>query len=139
MAYNFKPTYEGIQKNLEEVKTMAKKKDNFSDEDKIKVAEKTKYLFYGALKSLVDIGNRIIFENDYRRPLNNADVFISLAEHDIILSSIVPNIKKAVLAMPRISGCGYNEFFSIVSESMADLCKCLDLYAVFFHLKDPNK
>ncbi|MEO0142487.1 MAG: hypothetical protein ABIL70_05595 [candidate division WOR-3 bacterium] len=132
---SFTALYENLQKNLEEIKNNTTKKDRYSIEDKIKITEKTKYLFYGLVKTLVDLGNRIIEENDFRRPLNNADVFICLAEHEIITSNIVPAVKKAVFALPQLYGFAYDEFFAIVEECLSDLRKCLDSYAVYYNLK----
>lgn len=127
--------YDTMLKNIEEIKTVYGKIDRYSPEDKIHLCDKIKYLFYGLAKTLVDIGNKIIVENDYRTPLNNADVFISLAEHDIITSNLVPGIKKAVLVIPRVMQSNLEEVFTIIKESMESICKCLDSFAVYYNLK----
>uniref|UniRef100_A0A7C4TGA2 DUF86 domain-containing protein n=1 Tax=candidate division WOR-3 bacterium TaxID=2052148 RepID=A0A7C4TGA2_UNCW3 len=134
-AEDFKKLHEIIERNIGEIKNIAAKKDQYHKQDQIRVFEKTKYLFYGVTKSLIEIGNNIILENDFRQPLNNADVFVSLAEHEIIMPSIVPGVKKAVLAMPQVYGFDYDNFFTLVQESLGDLHKCLALFAVYFNLK----
>ncbi len=134
-AAGFREIYETMQKNIEEIKTISSKINRYSSEDKIRQSEKIKYLFYGLTKTLVDVGNKIIVENDYRTPLNNADVFISLAEHDIIASSLVPGIKKAVLVIPRVMQSNADEVFTIIKESMESICKCLDSFVVYYDLK----
>lgn len=100
--------------------------------------EKLKYLFYSLTKSTVDIGHSIILENDYRDPLNRADIFISLAERDIILSSVVPGVKKAALALPKLNDYPVSEVLDIITESILDIHKCLDSFEVYFSFKDKN-
>ncbi|MEO0122463.1 MAG: hypothetical protein ABIL69_00435 [candidate division WOR-3 bacterium] len=132
----FREVYETMQKNIEEIKTVVEKLNKYSPEDQIKLCEKIKYLFYGLAKTLVDIGNRIIVENDFRQPLNNADVFISLAENDIINSNLVPGIKKAVLVIPKVMQSNKDDVVALIKESMESICKCLDSFAVYYDLKD---
>lgn len=132
----FREIYETMQKNIEEIKTVVEKLNKYSPEDQIKLCEKVKYLFYGLAKTLVDIGNKIIVENDFRQPLNNADVFISLAEHDIINSNLVPGIKKTVLVMPKVMQSNKDDVVALIKESMESICKCLDSFAVYYDLKD---
>jgi uncharacterized protein YutE (UPF0331/DUF86 family) len=131
----FKQIYDTMLKNIDEIKTTAEKINKYSPEDRLKVGERLKYLFYGLTKTLVDIGNGIIVENDYRTPLNNVDVFISLAEHDIIIPALVPRIKKAVLNMPKIMQSNTGQVIEIIKESMESICKCLDSFAVYYNLK----
>lgn len=132
---NFPKLYEGMVKNIEELKLIVKKPENLNSLNNTKIVEKTKYLFYGLIKSLVNLGNKIIIENDFRQPLNTADIFISLAEHEIIIPSVIPGIKKAVLATHRINGCSGLELVELISESIVDLHQCLDSFAVYFNLK----
>ncbi len=134
-AGRFREVYETMQKNIEEIKTVTEKINKYSPEDQIKLCEKVKYLFYGLTKTLVDIGNKIIIENDFREPMNNADVFISLAEHDIINSNLIPGIKKAVFVIPKVMQSNKDEVVAIVKESMESICKCLDSFAVYYDLK----
>jgi uncharacterized protein YutE (UPF0331/DUF86 family) len=138
-ASGFKDIYNTMLKNIEEIKTASSRIDKYGPEDQVKLGEKVKYLFYGLTKTLVDIGNQILVENDYRTPLNNADVFISLAEHDIIASNLVPGVKKAVLVIPRVMQSNTQEVFAIIKESMESLCKCLDSFAVYYNLKGKDK
>lgn len=132
----FQKIYKSISKNIEEVKEIANKINRYLPQDRIKLCEKAKYLFYGVAKSLVDIGNQVILENDFRPPINNADVFISLSEHEIIMPSTVPGIKKAVLAFPQIYGWGYDEFFALIRDCIDDLQKCLDSFEGYYNLKE---
>jgi len=134
----FTPLYKNLQNNIEEIKKMIKTPKQFETPANRKLLEKLKYLFYSLTKSTVDIGHSIILENDYRDPLNRADIFISLAERDIILSSVVPGVKKAVLALPKLNDYPVSEVLDIVTESIVDLHKCLDSFEVYFNLKDKN-
>jgi len=130
---------ENLAKNIGEIKSIIKKPETLDPPDGLKILERVKYLFYSLVKSLVDIGHSIILEKDFRDPLNRADIFISLAEHGIIMPSVVPGVKKAVLAMPKISSSGIPELLELVSQSIADLHKCLDSFTVYFTLKDKEK
>ncbi|MCX7995046.1 MAG: hypothetical protein N3A65_04670 [candidate division WOR-3 bacterium] len=132
----FREVYETMRNNIEEIKTVMEKLSRYSPEDQLKLCEKIKYLFYGLAKNLVDIGNKIIVENDYREPLNNADVFISLAEHDIINHNLIPGLKKTVLAIPKVMQSNKDEILALIKDSMESICKCLDSFAVYYDLKD---
>ncbi len=134
----FTTLYKNLQNNIEEIKKMIKTPKQFEMPVNRKLLEKLKYLFYSLTKSTVDIGHSIILENDYRDPLNRADIFISLAERDIILSSVVPGVKKAALALPRFNDYPVSEVLDIITESIVDLHKCLDSFEVYFNLKDKN-
>lgn len=134
----FTTLYKNLQNNIEEIKKMIKTPKQFETPANRNLLEKLKYFFYSLTKSTVDIGHSIILENDYRDPLNRADIFISLAERDIILSSVVPGVKKAVLALPRFNDYPVSEVLDIITESIVDLHKCLDSFEVYFNLKDKN-
>lgn len=133
---HFKVLYERLTKNLSEIEELINIPDLLSKPEAPRVIEKIKYLFYSVTKSLVDLGHGIILEKDFRDPLNRADIFISLAEHDIILSSVVPGVKKAALALPKMNNYQPNEVIELVSNSMSDMKKCLDSFSVYFSLKD---
>jgi hypothetical protein len=135
----FKTMYENMTKNITEIKAMLNKTkpETLGTPDGVQVVERIKYLFYGLVKFLVDVGNRIVIDRDLRKPLNNADIFISLAEKKIVMSAAVPGVKKAVLAMPRIGYCSYSEVLQIISESVTDLHKCLDSFAAYFMDQNP--
>ena len=135
-AESFKPLYENLDKNLKEIKEVIKKPKLLEFTNSAKILEKLKYLFYSATKSLVDIGHSIILENDLRDPLNRADIFISLAERDIVMSSVVPGVKKAVLALSKMNNYQPPETLKLISDSIEDLHKCLDSFVVYFDLKD---
>lgn len=132
----FTPLYKNLQNNITEIKEITKNSKDLEMPKNQKLFEKLKYLFYSLTKSTVDIGHSIILENEYRDPLNRADIFISLAERDIILSSVVPGIKKAALALPRLNNFPVSELLEIISTSIPDIHKCLDSFQVYFRLKD---
>jgi uncharacterized protein YutE (UPF0331/DUF86 family) len=132
----FKEMHDNLAKNITQIKETIKK-DNLPDLPKNeKAMENLIYLYYSLTKSLIDIGHSIILENDFRNPLNRADVFISLAEQDILMPSVVPGIKKAVLALPMLRDHAYADVLTIITESIDDLYKCLDSFSVYFSLKD---
>ncbi len=133
---SFKELQANLEKNIEEIKKTLKKSNLLNSPDRTKIIERLTYLFYSLTKTLVDIGHSIVLENDLRDPLNRADIFISLAEKDIVMSSAVPGAKKAVLALPKMQTCQHSEILEIISESINDLHKMLDSFAVYFRLKD---
>lgn len=135
-ADEFTSAYDRLEKNLAEIKELTKKRESFLTPGSERIVEKTRYLFHSAARSLVEIGHDIILEHDYREPLNRADIFISLAERDIILSSVVPGVKKAILALPKINTITPSELYDLISLSLLDIHKCLDSFAVYFKLKD---
>ncbi|MGB3340123.1 MAG: hypothetical protein WBB37_01410 [bacterium] len=132
----FTTLYKNLQNNIAEIKKMIKKPEELEMLKNQKLIEKLRYLFYSLTKSTVDIGHSIILENDYRDPLNRTDIFISLAERDIILSSVVPGVKRATLALPKLNNYPVSELLDIVSASIPDIHKCLDSFQVYFQLKD---
>ena len=136
---DFKGLQENLKKNISEIQTAIKQKDLLESPDRVKTLEKTKYLFYSLTKSLIEIGNGIILENNFRNPLNRADVFISLAERAVVTPSLIPGIKRAVFALPKINNYQYGELVKIISESIDDLHKCLDCYGNFFSMKERKK
>jgi uncharacterized protein YutE (UPF0331/DUF86 family) len=132
----FTALYKNLQHNIAEIKEMIKKPKELEIPKNQKLLEKLRYLFYSLTKSTVDIGHSIILENEYRDPLNRTDIFISLAERDIILSSVVPGVKKATLALPKLNSYPISELLAIVSASLPDIHKCLDSFQVYFRFKD---
>src|SRR4030042_2986292 len=135
-AGDFKNLYENLNKNLKELKELTKNSDSLETPLRTRIFEHIKYLYYSVAKAMVDIGHSIVLENDFRDPLNRADVFISLAEHDIIIPSVVPGVKKSVLVMNKLSQMSYDEVKELVSVSVDDIHKCLDSFQVYFELKD---
>lgn len=132
----FTTLYENLKNNIEEITKIIKTPEQLKTPTNRKTLEKLKYLFYSLTKSTVDIGHSIILENDYRDPLNRTDIFISLAERDIILPSAVRGIKKATLVLPRLNDYPVSELLDIVTNSLSDIHKCLDSFEVYFSLKD---
>jgi len=135
-AKDFEVLYDNFKKNINEIKSTIRQKDLWESPNQIETLERTKYLFYSITKSLIDVGHSIIVENDFRIPLNRADIFISLAEHAVVVSSIVPGIKRAVLSLPKINNYQYVEIMEIMSESIDDLHKCLDYFSSYFKMKE---
>jgi uncharacterized protein YutE (UPF0331/DUF86 family) len=132
----FTALYKNLQENIAGIKELIKNPEGLKKPKNQKLLEKLRYLFYSLTKSTVDIGHSIILENEYRDPLNRTDIFISLAERDIILSSVVPGVKKATLALPKLNNYPVSELLDIVSASIPDIHKCLDSFQVYFQLKD---
>jgi len=97
--------------------------------------ERTVYLFQSVIKSLIDIGNRIIIENDLRDPLNTADVFISLAEHGLIPPSIVPGVKKAAIQTTKIRDLEKSEVLQLMTDCINDMNRCLVLFKTHYEQK----
>jgi hypothetical protein len=130
----FESMSESLTKNIAEIKSAVKNPDlddNLNGQD----FERIVYLFQSITKSMVDIGNRIIIENDFRSPLNTADVFISLAEHDVIPQVIVPGIKKAAITMPKIRRYTQPELLNIITECIGDVSRCLVSFKKYHNSK----
>lgn len=132
----FKEVYERLNKNLDEIKELVKNAETFKKPEGAHIRDKTKYLFYSVTKSTVDIGHSIILELELRDPLNRADIFISLAEKDILLHSVVPGIKKAVLSLPKMGALSPESLLDMIKKSIADIGKCLASFEVYFSFKD---
>ncbi len=128
--------YENLSKNIKELKDLSKNSNTPDPSVRTRIFERIKYLYYSIAKAMVDIGHGIVLENDFRDPLNRADVFISLAENDIILPSVVPGVKKSVLTMNKINQMSNDEVKVLVDSSLDDIHKCLDSFQVYFDLKD---
>ncbi len=131
----FTNLYENLSKNLKELKELTKNSNAENIAMRNRIHERMKYLYYSIAKAMVDIGHGIVLENDFRDPLNRADVFISLAEHDIIMPSVVPGVKKSVLVMNKINQIPPEEMKALVSASVDDIHKCLDSFQVYFDLR----
>lgn len=130
----FKTMHETMTRNIGEIKSMLGKlkPEVMATPDGVKAMERVKYMFYGLVKFLIDTGNRILIDRDRDKPINNADVFIHLAEEQVILSTSVPGVKKAVLAMPKIGYSSYAEVMQMIGESISDLHTCLDAFAAYY-------
>ena len=137
-ADEFKVLHDNLEEHIEEIKETLKIKDLLKNPEQTKKFERMRYLYYSTVKALVDLGHSIILENDLRNPLNRADVFISLAERDIMMSSVVPGLKKAVLALPQINGMMPAHAFEVMAETIDDIYKCLDSFVVYFGLQGEN-
>lgn len=126
---------ESIKKNISEVRTTSKNYDLLEPLNSNSLA-RIVYLFQSITKSVIDIGNRIIIESDFRTPLNTADVFISLAEHSILSPSIVPGLKKAAIAMPRIRKLEDAELLEVITNSIEDLNLCMRAFTKYYKSKE---
>jgi len=135
----FDVLYDNLKKHISEIKSTIKQKDLWELSNQTKILERTKYLFYSVTKSLIDVGHGIILENNFRAPVNRADIFISLAERAVIAPSIIPGIKRAVLTLPKINNYQYVEVLKIMSESIDDLHACLDCFSSYFKMKEKKK
>jgi hypothetical protein len=132
--HTFESLQENMKKNIMEVKSIINSPSAIEPSDGAKF-DRGVYLFQSVIKSLIAIGNDIIIENDFRTPLNPADVFISLAEHNLISASIVPALKKAAIAMPRISSSTKPELMEMMTECTGNFSQCLNSYSEYFASK----
>lgn len=130
----FSRLHDTIKGNIAEVKSAIRKTDVLSGYN-LQTFERVTYLFQSIIKSTIEIGNSIIIENDLRNPLNTADVFISLAEHKIISPLIVPGLKRAALAMPKIKNYEKTELLEIITECINDFSSCLYSFNKHFQSK----
>ena len=126
---------ENLKKNITEIKSTMRTAD-LLDPLSSNAYERTVYLFQSITKSVVEFGNGIIIEGDFRTPLNTADVFICLAEHNVIPPSIVPGLKKAAIAMPKVRHLEGSDLLDIIAHSINDLNRCLNAFEKYFRLKE---
>ncbi|KPK67648.1 hypothetical protein AMJ87_13050 [candidate division WOR_3 bacterium SM23_60] len=131
----FKVLHDNLEEHINEIKTTLKIKDLLDKPEQTKKFERMRYLYYSTVKALVDLGHSIIFENDLRDPVNRADIFISLAEKDIMMSSVVPGLKRATLTLPQINTMKSAQAFELIAETIDDIYKCLDSFVVYFGLQ----
>lgn len=128
----FKRISQRLMQNIDEIRS-ATQNPQLLDDIQGSNFERIVYLFHSVTKSMVDIGNGIIIENDFRNPLNTADVFISLAEHSVIPSSIVPGMKKAAIALPKIRDYAPSDLLSIITDCIGDVSRCLVSFKKYHH------
>ncbi len=129
--HNFPALKENITRNISEVKSMIGEQ-NFLDPQERNTYDRALYLFQSITRSMIDIGNNIIIERGYRTPLNTADVFISLAENKVIPPGIIPGMKRAAFAMPKIKNIQGGEMVEIIGGCLDDFSRCLSSYERFF-------
>ena len=130
--------HKNLLKNIDEIKETLKRKNLLNSPDTAKTIERMKYLLYSITKTLIDIGHSIMLEKDLPPPLNRADIFICLAELQIIMSNIVPGVKKAVIAFPKMNTYSPEDTVRLVTSSIGDLHACLDSFAAYFTVKNTN-
>jgi len=130
----FQSQSENLKKNIAEIKSTIKDPDLLSSADH-QAFERIIYLFQSVIKSVIDTGNNIIINNDFRNPLNTADVFISLAENNIISPSIVPGLKKAALMMPKMKSYTHPELVDIMQQCIGDFNQCVNSFTEYFKRK----
>lgn len=134
-AERFKAQYDIMLKNIDEIKTIVGKPPETASEQAGKTMGKVRYLYNGLVLTLVDVGNSIIFENNYRPPRNKADIFISLAEQKILAPNVIVGVKKAVFAQPKINNFSDPELLKVIGDSIDALGKTLGFFAVHFNRK----
>ncbi len=134
----FQQIKKNLLKNIDEIKETLKRKNLLNAPDTVKTIERMKYLLYSITKTLIDIGHSIILEKDLPPPRNRADIFICLAELQIIMSNIVPGVKKAVIAFPKMNTYSPEDTVRLVTSSIGDLHACLDSFAAYFAVRDTS-
>jgi uncharacterized protein YutE (UPF0331/DUF86 family) len=134
--HTFVEIQKNLAKNIDEIKETLKRKNLLTSPDTTKTIERMKYLLYSITKTLIDIGHSIMLEKDLPPPRNRADIFICLAELEIIMSSIVPGVKKAVIAFPRMNTYTPEDTVRLIASSIGDLHACLDSFAAYFTVRD---
>ena len=88
-----RPTLDRLLANLERYVAVLRdiasvpRETLLSDRDKIGSA---KYHFVVAIESCIDIANHIIASENYRFPNDNADSFVVLIEHGILMPDLRP-------------------------------------------------
>ena len=130
----FQKQSENLKKNIAEIKSTIKNPDLLVSTDR-QVFERLIYLFQSVIKTVIDLGNNIIINNDFRNPLNTADVFISLAENNVISPSIVPGLKKAALMMPKMKDYTHAELVDVMQQCIGDFNRCLHSFTQYFKQK----
>ena len=131
----FHQVKKNLLKNIDEIKETLKRKNLLNAPDTSKTIERMKYLLYSITKTLIDVGHSIILEKDLPAPRNRADIFICLAELEIIMSNIVPGVKKAVIAFPKMNTYSPEETVRLVTSSIGDLHACLDSFTAYFTVR----
>lgn len=137
-AQEFKNLRENISRNIAEIKSITR--DSRAGEVADRQAfDRSVYLFQSVVHAMINVGNNIIIENNFRSPMNTVDVFISLAEQNVIPQATVRGMKRAALAMPKIKNIADAELVEIMAGCMDDFSQCLASYARFFETQDSGE
>ena len=137
-AREFENMRENISRNITEIKSIVRENAarDYIDHQSF---DRGVYLFQSAVRSVINIGNNIIIEFNLRSPMNTADVFISLAENNVIPLAAVRGMKRAALAIPKIKTIADTELLEIMDVSTDALGKCLTAYADFYASQEPGE
>ncbi|UCF70627.1 MAG: hypothetical protein JSW49_10610 [candidate division WOR-3 bacterium] len=130
-VHNFPNIRENIKRNIAEIKSIASDPSVLEPPHR-KSFDRGVYLFQSITKSMIDIGNNIIIAHGYRTPLNTADVFISLAEHNVISPGVVPGMKKAAITLPKIKNQPEAELITVMTTCVDYFSRCLGAYDMYF-------
>ncbi|MBE0433292.1 hypothetical protein IBX73_07495 [candidate division WOR-3 bacterium] len=134
-AQEFESLRENISRNIIEIKSIIKNSGSGDVLDR-KAFDRSIYLFQSIVRLMINVGNNIIIEHNFRSPMNTADVFISLAEQNVVPLAAVRGMKRAALAMPKIKNITDAELIEIMAGCMDDFSQCLVSYAEFFEKQD---
>jgi len=92
--------------------------------------ERAKYFFVSATQSLLNLCNDYIDNKDWRQPINAMDVFIVLAENDVIPNEAVPDLKKAVVSISTLGRGPHNESIGLMRDCLRGIEHCIAGYKV---------
>ncbi len=128
-------TIDNISKNVSLIQEILKTGDEalLSSPKRI---DRAKYFFVSAIQSLLNLCNDYIDNKDWRQPINAMDVFIVLAENDVISNEEVPRLKKAVVSISTLNRGSNHDTLALMRECLRGIEHCVAAYKVLIQTGD---
>ncbi|HID32838.1 MAG TPA: DUF86 domain-containing protein [bacterium (Candidatus Stahlbacteria)] len=126
-----------IDNNIGQLKYLLREKSKFlADPQRMNQA---RYLYPTLIDNLTKIACHIQDLEDWRPPINPADIFILMADNEIIHHHIVPDLKRAIRLSNRITEVSKEDFFEGVRGILKAVGMCNDAFKVYFQLRELDK
>lgn len=126
-----------IDNNIGQIKYLINDKNKFLKDAKRQ--DKARYLYPSLIEKLTQVACFIQDKENWRPPINPADIFILMADNDIIHHHIVPTLKKGIHLVSRINSLSKGELFKELKTVMKHIALCNDAFKVYFQLKEFDK
>ncbi|HIE06066.1 MAG TPA: hypothetical protein EYP58_04620 [bacterium (Candidatus Stahlbacteria)] len=123
-----------IDNNVGQLKYLTNDKTKFLQDEYRQ--NQTRYLYPSLIKDLTAIACIIQDNEHWRPPINPADIFILMADNDIIHHHIVPSLKKAIRLASKITTISKEDLFEELTSVIKHIAMCNDAFKVYFQLKE---
>ncbi|RKX68714.1 hypothetical protein DRP53_10170 [candidate division WOR-3 bacterium] len=102
-------------------------------------SNQARYLYPSVVNNLTQIACHIQDRENWRPPINPADIFILMADNEIIHHHIVPDLKRAIRLSTRVAKIPKEELFEELKAVIRAITMCNDAFKVYFQLKELDK